>query len=119
VVCEGLFPSTPCGATVSPEVGIEGLVEHSHLPAVIRKAGLEWAARREDGQGAIHSPFWSITRRPRIPARPVSPVRAHVLLPWTASGEHYPTAPDAVAPFAAVELPLELSAAQPRAPTVR
>ena len=74
MVCHNpLWVGTSRDAMVSPKVGIERSSEHSHLPAVIRKAGLEWAARREDGQGAIHSPFWSITRRPRIPARPVSP----------------------------------------------
>lgn len=57
MVCEGRIVSTAGDATVSPEVGIEGLSEHSHLPGMIRKAGLEWAARREDGQGAIHSPL--------------------------------------------------------------
>jgi hypothetical protein len=112
--------STARCATVSPEVGIEGLSERSHLPAVIRKAGLEWTARREDGQGAIHSPFRSITGD-----RGYQPGQSH-----RRSGRTFcclgpcpesitPTAPDAVAPFAAVELPLELSAAQPRAPTER
>jgi len=33
VVCEGRIVSTAGDATVSPEVGIEGFSEQSHLPA--------------------------------------------------------------------------------------
>ena len=77
-----------------PRIGYRNIVQARHLPDVIRTAGLEWAARRDDGQGAIHSAFWGITRRPRTAARPVSPtVRAHALQPWTAPGEHYPNSP--------------------------
>jgi len=77
-----------------PRSGYRRLLRAEPFTGMIRKAGLEWAARREDGQGAIHSPFWSITRRPQIPARPGSPpVRAYVLQPWTASGAHHPNSP--------------------------
>src|SRR5262249_38632312 len=70
---------------------------------VIRTAGLEWAARRERCQGAIHSPFLehqpASRNDPPGPSNPV--VRAYRLRPWTASGAlHSPSAPDAVAPSA-------------------
>src|SRR5262245_54402797 len=77
---------------------------------VIRTAGLEWAARRERCQGAIHSPFLehqpASRNDPPGPSNPV--VRAYRLRPWTASGAlHSPSAPDAVAPSApeAIALP--------------
>src|SRR5262245_14744635 len=77
---------------------------------VIRTAGLEWAARRERCQGAIHSPFLehqpASRNDPPGPSNPV--VRAYRLRPWTASGAlHSPSAPEAVAPSApeAIALP--------------
>jgi hypothetical protein len=90
VVCEGRIVLTAGDVTVSPEVGIEGLSEHSHLPGMIRKAGLEWAARREDGQGAIHSPFlqYHPATADTSPVRLTAGqgVRSGSL--WTASGAH-------------------------------
>jgi len=101
-----------CAATVSPEVGIERSSEHSHLSTVIRKAGLEWAARREDGQGAIHSPF--LEHHPATAdTSPASLRSGHTICSLGPRPESISTtAPDAVAPCAA-ELPRELSATQP------
>ena len=65
LVHDGSVVASNRATLVSPEVGIARCCRRRHLSAVIRKAGLEWAARREDSQGAIHLAFWSISRPPR------------------------------------------------------
>jgi len=61
---------------VSPEMGIVGSSYRHHLPAVIRKAGTEWAARQRDSQGAIHSPLEHHPATADTSPAPTSLVRA-------------------------------------------
>jgi hypothetical protein len=90
-----------------PRIGYRNIVQARHLPDVIRTAGLEWAARRDDGQGAIHSAFWGITRRPRTAARQSHRRSGHTLCSLGPRPESItPTAPDAVAPSDAVLVPI-------------
>jgi hypothetical protein len=88
IVGDGAVVASKRATLVSPEVGIVRCCRRRHLSAVIRKAGLEWAARRQNSQGAIHSAFWSISRPPRNqPGRFQDRSGRAFLQPWTASGE--------------------------------
>ena len=80
------------------------IVEHSHLPGMIRKAGPEWAARRGDGQGAIHLAFLEHHPATQTQTRPGSRRSGRTFCSLGLRPERItPTVPDAVVPSSVVE----------------